>query len=61
MTSPVSEDQIRKRAYELWEQSGRGDQSEADFWLQAEQELQSQQQPAEPSDGPDARGQSQSQ
>ena len=53
MTSPASEEQIRKRAYELWEQSGRTDQSETDFWLQAEQELQSQQ-PASPS-APGAR------
>ncbi len=58
MTSP-SDEQIRKRAYELWEQSGQPDQSEMDFWLQAERELKSQQ-PAETLSAPDG-GQSQSQ
>jgi hypothetical protein len=33
------EDRIRKRAYELWQQSGAHDGSEMDFWLQAEREI----------------------
>jgi hypothetical protein len=33
------EDKIRQRAYELWEQSGKTDSSEMDFWLQAEREI----------------------
>jgi hypothetical protein len=41
------EDKIRERAYELWQQSGKPDGSEMDFWLQAEQEL-SKEKPAEP-------------
>jgi hypothetical protein len=41
------EEKIRERAYELWQQSGKPDGSEMDFWLQAEQEL-SKEKPAEP-------------
>jgi hypothetical protein len=33
------EDKVRQRAYELWEQSGKTDGSEMDFWLQAEREI----------------------
>ena len=33
------EEKIRRRAYELWEQSGKKDGSEMDFWLQAEKEI----------------------
>jgi Protein of unknown function (DUF2934) len=33
------DDQIRQRAYELWEQSSRPDGSGIDFWLQAEREI----------------------
>ena len=33
------EDKIRERAYELWQQSGKQDGSEKDFWLQAEREI----------------------
>ena len=35
------EDLIRRRAYELWEQSGKtgGSASPTDFWLQAEREV----------------------
>jgi hypothetical protein len=33
------EDEIRRRAYELYEQSGRVDGYELDDWLQAEAEL----------------------
>jgi hypothetical protein len=44
------EDKIRQRAYELWEESGKTEGSEMDFWLQAERELASQQSPASPQD-----------
>jgi hypothetical protein len=33
------EEQIRRRAHELWEQSGRPEGRETEFWLQAEREL----------------------
>jgi hypothetical protein len=33
------EDRIRFRAYELYEQRGRGDGCELDDWIQAEEEI----------------------
>jgi Protein of unknown function (DUF2934) len=33
------QEQIRRRAYELYEQRGRGDGHELDDWLQAESEV----------------------
>ncbi len=33
------EEQIRRRAHELWENAGRPEGGEMDFWLQAEREL----------------------
>ncbi len=33
------DDQVRQRAYELWEKSGRTDGSEMDFWLEAERQV----------------------
>lgn len=36
----VSEDDIRKRAYELWESSGKRDGSEDEFWHRARDQLQ---------------------
>jgi hypothetical protein len=33
------QEQIRRRAHELWEQSGRPEGRETEFWLQAEREL----------------------
>lgn len=42
------EDKIRQRAYELWEQSGRTDGSEMDFWLQAEREVRTEAAPEPP-------------
>lgn len=33
------EEQIRRRAYELWEQNGKPESGEMAFWLQAEQEI----------------------
>ena len=34
-----TEGQVRQRAYELWEQHGRSEGHEAEFWRQAEREL----------------------
>jgi Protein of unknown function (DUF2934) len=33
------EDEISRRAYELWEQYGRPDSGEEEFWLKAEREI----------------------
>ena len=33
------EDEVRQRAYELWEESGREDGRAQDHWLQAESEV----------------------
>jgi hypothetical protein len=39
-TSPIErEEQVRRRAFELYEQRGREDGHELDDWLQAESEL----------------------
>ena len=35
----VTEDEIRRRANELWEQRGRPEGYDAEFWLHAEREL----------------------
>lgn len=32
-------DQVRQRAFELWDQRGNPDGYETEFWLQAEREL----------------------
>jgi hypothetical protein len=34
-----SEEQIRQRAHELWEQAGKPDGKEDQFWLEAERQL----------------------
>lgn len=34
-----TQDRVRQRAYELWEQHGRSEGHEAEFWRQAECEL----------------------
>ena len=47
------EDNIRQRAYELWEQNGKADGPEMDFWLQAEREIAEQKLPAPPQDRPE--------
>ena len=39
MVQPT-EEQIRKRAFELWEQAGRPEGREDEFWNQAQRELQ---------------------
>jgi hypothetical protein len=33
------DDELRKRAYEIWESEGRADGSDMDHWLRAEQDL----------------------
>jgi len=38
MTNPADE-QIRARAHQLWEQAGKPDGRDQEFWCQAEQEL----------------------
>jgi hypothetical protein len=38
-TNDNMEDEIRRRAYELWEQYGRPDGGEEEFWLKAEREI----------------------
>jgi hypothetical protein len=38
-SSPELQDQIRRRAYELYEQRGRNDGHEVSDWLQAESEV----------------------
>jgi hypothetical protein len=38
-SAPELQEQIRRRAYELYEQRGRDDGHELDDWLQAESEL----------------------
>lgn len=38
-SAPDQQEQIRRRAYELYEQRGRGDGRALDDWLQAESEL----------------------
>ena len=44
------EEKIWQRAYELWEQSGKTDGSEMDFWLQAEREISAGTSPEPPQD-----------
>jgi hypothetical protein len=41
-----TEDQIRQRAHELWEQNHRPDGRDDEFWHQAERELQEAEAPA---------------
>ncbi len=37
--SNETQDWVRQRAYQLWEQHGRSEGHEAEFWHQAEREL----------------------
>ena len=48
MVQPT-EEQIRKRAFELWEQAGKPEGREDDFWNQAQRELQSAEERDDPS------------
>jgi Protein of unknown function (DUF2934) len=38
MTKDI-EEEVRRRAYELWEQYGRPEGGEEEFWLKAEREI----------------------
>lgn len=40
-TSAISEEAIRERAYILWEEAGRPECDGVEFWVRAEQELNS--------------------
>ncbi|MET0219490.1 MAG: DUF2934 domain-containing protein [Tardiphaga sp.] len=40
-----SEDQIRVRAYQLWEAAGRPDHRAQEFWLRAERDIQAEREP----------------
>jgi DUF2934 family protein len=42
------EEKVRQRAYQFWEQSAKSEDSEMDFWLQAEREIAQGDQPAAP-------------
>ena len=35
----ISEDKIRERAHQLWQEAGEPKEGERDFWLRAEKEL----------------------
>jgi hypothetical protein len=50
MDTPA-QDQIRNRARELWEQNGRPEGKQDEFWRQAERELQGVMDRGEPSQG----------
>ena len=52
MAQPT-EEQIRKRAFELWEQAGKPEGREDDFWNQAQRELQGAEERDDPNKGAD--------
>nr|WP_084302853.1 DUF2934 domain-containing protein [Bradyrhizobium sp. WSM2254] len=52
MASPT-EEQIRKRAFELWEQAGKPEGREDEFWQQAQRELQDAEGSGDPDKGAD--------
>jgi hypothetical protein len=52
MAQPT-EEQIRKRAFELWEQAGKPDGREDEFWNQAQRELQDAEERGDPNKGAD--------
>ena len=39
MGNDKTDDPVRERAYQLWEEHGKPEGSAMDFWLQAEREL----------------------
>jgi len=50
-----ADDQIKRRAHELWEQAGRPEGRELEFWHRAERELQGASERGDPAKGtPDA-------
>jgi hypothetical protein len=52
MAQPT-EEQIRKRAFELWEQAGKPEGREDEFWNQAQRELQGEEERGDPDKGAD--------
>jgi hypothetical protein len=52
MAQPT-EEQIRKRAFELWEQAGKPEGREDEFWNQAQRELQGAEGRGDPNKGAD--------
>jgi hypothetical protein len=44
------EDQVRQRAYQLWEQEGRPEGRQDEFWYRARQEIQGAEDGSEPDD-----------
>jgi Protein of unknown function (DUF2934) len=52
MAQPT-EEQIRKRAFELWEQAGKPEGREDEFWNQAQRELQGEEESGDPDKGAD--------
>lgn len=48
-----TEEQIRKRAFELWEQAGNPEGHEDEFWHQAQRELQGAKERGDQSKGAD--------
>jgi hypothetical protein len=53
MMAPPTEEQIRKRAFELWEQAGKPEGREDEFWQLAQRELQDAEEGGEPDKGAD--------
>ena len=52
MAQPT-EEQIRKRAFELWEQAGKPEGRDHEFWDQARRELQGTAERGDPNKGAD--------
>jgi hypothetical protein len=50
---PITFEQIRERAYELWERNHRPEGFEIEFWLLAERELRKERERRKAADGPD--------
>ncbi|MET4208187.1 hypothetical protein ABIB95_002999 [Bradyrhizobium sp. LA2.1] len=53
MMAHPTEEQIRKRAFELWEQAGKPEGREDEFWDQAQRELQGAEERGDPNKGAD--------
>lgn len=56
---PITPDEIRQRAYELWERTHRPEGLEIEFWLLAQRELRAERQASQAtaSDGMDSKDQ----
>ncbi|MCP3459606.1 DUF2934 domain-containing protein [Bradyrhizobium sp. CCGUVB23] len=48
-----TEEQIRKRAFELWEQAGKPEGREDEFWQRAQKDLQDAEENDDPNKGAD--------